>query len=94
MLDLYDIWLRVIAETFVQQSRFDPLHTAETEQTIRENILDWLQRAPFALENHPTPEHLMPLFFAYGAAGKDADAKRLHSSTQYGFFQSDVWAFQ
>jgi 4,5-DOPA dioxygenase extradiol len=60
----------------------------------RENILDWQQRAPFALENHPTPEHLMPLFFAYGAAGKDADAKRLHSSTQYGYFQSDVWAFQ
>lgn len=42
MLDLYDIWLRVIAETFVQQSRFDPLHTAETEQSIRDNILDWL----------------------------------------------------
>jgi hypothetical protein len=42
MLDLYDIWLRVIAETFVQQSRFDPLHTAETEQVIRESILDWL----------------------------------------------------
>ena len=42
MLDLYDIWLRVIAETFVQQSRFDPLHTAETEQAVRESILGWL----------------------------------------------------
>jgi hypothetical protein len=42
MLDLYDIWLRVIAETFVQQSRFDPLHTAETEQVLRNNMLDWL----------------------------------------------------
>ena len=42
MLNLYDIWLRVIAETFVQQSRFDPLHTAETEQAIQDNILDWL----------------------------------------------------
>ena len=34
MLDLYGIWLKVIAETFVQQSRFDPLHTAETEQAL------------------------------------------------------------
>jgi hypothetical protein len=45
MLDLYDIWLRVIAETFVQQSRFDPLHTAETEQALQDSILDWLAAA-------------------------------------------------
>ena len=45
MLDLYDIWLRVIAETFVQQSRFDPLHTAETEQALQDSMLDWLAAA-------------------------------------------------
>jgi len=42
MLDLYDLWLRIIAETFVQQSRFDPLHTAETEQALQDSIFDWL----------------------------------------------------
>lgn len=42
MLDLYDLWLRTIAETFVQQSRFDPLHTAETEQALQDSILGWL----------------------------------------------------
>jgi hypothetical protein len=42
MLNLYDLWLRVIAETFVQQSRFDPLHTAETEQALQDRMLDWL----------------------------------------------------
>jgi len=42
MLDLYGIWLRAIAESFVQQSRFDPLHTAETEQALQDRILDWL----------------------------------------------------
>ena len=45
MLSLYGIWLRVIAETFVQQSRFDPLHTAETEQVLQDNILNWLAQA-------------------------------------------------
>ena len=45
MLSLYDIWLRTIAETFVQQSRFDPLHTAETEQALQDSILDWLKIA-------------------------------------------------
>ena len=29
VLALYDAWIRVIAEAFVQQSRFDPLHTAD-----------------------------------------------------------------
>lgn len=45
MLDLYEIWLRVVAESFVQQSRFDPLHTAETEQVLQNNMLDWLATA-------------------------------------------------
>jgi hypothetical protein len=42
ILDLYDIFLRTIAETFVQQSRFDPLHAAETEQALQDGILEWL----------------------------------------------------
>ena len=45
MLNLYDIWLRTIAETFVRQSRFDPLHTAETEQALQDSILGWLKIA-------------------------------------------------
>ena len=42
MLNLYDAWLKIIAEAFVQQSRFDPLHTAETEQVLQNTILQWL----------------------------------------------------
>ena len=34
MYVLYDTWIRAIAEEFVRQSRFDPLHTAETEQLL------------------------------------------------------------
>jgi 4,5-DOPA dioxygenase extradiol len=59
----------------------------------REAILDWRARAPFTAENHPTDEHLMPLFFAYGAAGEDAKAERTHHSRQYGFFAWDSWFF-
>ena len=33
---LNDAWVRVISEAFVRQSRFDPLHTAETEQLLLE----------------------------------------------------------
>lgn len=45
LLALYDAWIRVIAEAFVQQSRFDPLHTAETEQVLQNRLADWITTA-------------------------------------------------
>lgn len=45
LLALYDAWIAVIAEAFVRQSRFDPLHTAETEQTLLERLPKWLVSA-------------------------------------------------
>lgn len=42
---LYDAWINAIAEVFVQQSRFDPLHTAETEQMLYNNLAGWLATA-------------------------------------------------
>jgi FHA domain len=45
LLALYDAWIRAIAEAFVQQSRFDPLHTAETEQVVQDHLADWIAAA-------------------------------------------------
>jgi 4,5-DOPA dioxygenase extradiol len=59
----------------------------------RQAILDWKRAAPFPEDNHPTDEHLMPLFFAYGAAGDGATARRAHASRQFGFFAWDSWVF-
>jgi hypothetical protein len=42
MLPLYDAWIRVISDAFVKQSRFDPLHTAETEQLLLGRLSEWL----------------------------------------------------
>lgn len=42
---LHDAWLKAIADAFVQQSRFDPLHTAETEQVLLDRLGGWLQQA-------------------------------------------------
>jgi hypothetical protein len=39
---LQDAWIRTLAEAFVQQSRFDPLHTAETEQQLLDRLPRWL----------------------------------------------------
>lgn len=42
---LYDAWLTGIAEAFVRQSRFDPLHTAATEQLLLGELGAWLAQA-------------------------------------------------
>ncbi|WP_157015455.1 DODA-type extradiol aromatic ring-opening family dioxygenase [Mesorhizobium xinjiangense] len=60
----------------------------------RQAILDWKEKAPYPADNHPTDEHLMPLFFAYGAAGEGAHAERTHDSVEQGFFAYDSWLFQ
>lgn len=59
----------------------------------RAAVLDWTRQVPFPIENHPTDEHLMPIFFAYGAAGEGAKAERAHASKELGFFAFDSYLF-
>jgi 4,5-DOPA dioxygenase extradiol len=56
-------------------------------------VLDWKQ-LPQALRNHPSPEHLMPLFVALGAAGEKAVATLLHDSVALGSLSLDAFAFE
>jgi 4,5-DOPA dioxygenase extradiol len=48
-----------------------------------------------ASDNHPTPDHILPLFVAMGAGarGDCLHAKRLHASTTYAVLAMDVYAF-
>jgi 4,5-DOPA dioxygenase extradiol len=57
-------------------------------------ILEYRTQAPFAVENHPTEEHLLPLFVALGAAGARAFGDRLHSSSEFGVLAMDAYSFQ
>ena len=57
-----------------------------------EGALDWPQ-LPDAQRNHPTPEHLLPLFVALGAAGERPRATRLHGSIDMGALALDAFAF-
>jgi len=56
-------------------------------------LLDYRARAPHAARNHPTEEHLLPLFVALGAAGEPARGTNLHTSYSYGVLAMDVWRF-
>ena len=56
-----------------------------------EALADYRVRAPQAALAHPSEEHLMPLFAAYGAGGKAAE--RLHSSATFGSLRMDAYSF-
>jgi 4,5-DOPA dioxygenase extradiol len=58
-----------------------------------DDLLDYRAKAPYAAENHPTDEHLMPLYVALGAAGQDVKAQRVHESHQFGALELDAFAF-
>jgi 4,5-DOPA dioxygenase extradiol len=56
-------------------------------------LLDYRSLAPHARDEHPTEEHLLPLFTAMGAAGPDLEAHRLHRSTEHAILRMDAYAF-
>ena len=55
-----------------------------------DELLDYRRLAPFAAKNHPTEEHLLPLYVALGAAGKAIRAERLHASATYSAMVVDM----
>lgn len=57
-------------------------------------LLAYHERAPHAARAHPSPEHLLPLFVALGAAGVSWRGERLHHSRMYGVVAMDCYAFR
>ena len=67
------------------------------EKALAENrtcdLVTYRCRAPGAVQQHPTEEHLLPLFVALGAGGTKAPARHLHASGMHGVIRMDAWAF-
>ena len=74
-------------------SDFDEWMLTRLQSNQREALLDYRAQAPFAVRNHPTEEHLLPMFVAMGAAGDMPKAERLHASYEYGVLAMDMYAF-
>lgn len=55
-----------------------------------EALLDYRARAPFGGRNHPTDEHLLPLFVALGAGGL---GEVIHRETQFAVLAMDAYRF-
>jgi 4,5-DOPA dioxygenase extradiol len=63
------------------------------EQRRFDDLLRWATRAPYARQNHPTPEHFLPLFAALGAAHDEEQGRRIHASYDRGLLSLDAYAF-
>ena len=59
------------------------------ETASLDDLLDYRRRAPYAVDNHPTDEHLLPFFFALGAG---ETRQRIHQAVEYGVIAMDCYA--
>ena len=83
------------ADSYVAEFRewiADALHRDD-----RERLIGWRELAPYALRAHPTPEHFMPLFVAYGAAaashGRPPQVERVDAGVDSGVLAMDAYVF-
>jgi 4,5-DOPA dioxygenase extradiol len=56
-------------------------------------LLGFEQTAPYAAANHPTTEHLLPLFAALGAGTPGHPGQRIHASLDHGVLAMDAYSF-
>jgi 4,5-DOPA dioxygenase extradiol len=56
-------------------------------------LVDYRERAPSAARAHPTDEHLLPLFVAYGAAAKGTRVERVIDGFENGALARDSFLF-
>lgn len=58
-----------------------------------DDVLHSVEPAPHGMDNHPAPDHILPLFVAMGVGSPPLHAERLHHSLTYGLLAMDVYAF-
>ena len=57
LASLLNGWVNLLADRFVHETRFDPLHTASTEQQIYNQVYDWVVGAHHRTELSVEIEH-------------------------------------
>jgi len=57
-------------------------------------LLEWRERGPGAQRAHPSEEHFLPFFIAYGAAGARPEAEQVLGGTDNGALAMDSYLFR
>jgi 4,5-DOPA dioxygenase extradiol len=73
-------------------SAFTDWLAAAVTQGRQDDLTQYRQRAPHAMDNHPTDEHLLPLFVAAGAG--PGSGRVLHRSVEHGVIAMDAYGWE
>jgi 4,5-DOPA dioxygenase extradiol len=73
-------------------SAFTRWMAERTEAGDLEALLDYRSRAPHAVQNHPTDEHLLPFYVALGAS-ESGRGRRIHAGVEMRALGMDAYAF-
>lgn len=76
-----------------------PAYVTAFDTWLRENVerertdvlLEYRRQAPYAAQNHPSQEHILPLFVPCGAGGKP---RLLHQGYTYGVLSMAAYAWE
>ncbi|MBA5779365.1 dioxygenase [Stappia sp. F7233] len=63
------------------------------EEGDEASLVSYRSLAPHAVRNHPTDEHLLPIFVAMGAAGEGWQGRSLFRGANRGYIRMDTFAF-
>ena len=79
--DVIEPWAKAFRDWMVE-------HLEANDDTA---LLDYRQQAPFAVRNHPSDEHLLPLYFARAAGGLPMTVE--HTGFTLGALGMDIYRF-
>jgi len=91
--DPVPLWVSDFENWIAQKLGNGKLSDVPISEDLIADLLNYRSLAPHAKLNHPTEEHLLPLFVALGVAGAGAAAFRVHASHTYGVLAMDAYTF-
>jgi len=83
----------VDAQEVVESASFRQWISERSAARDWDSLFAYRSKAPYAVDMHPTDEHLLPWYVAAGAGGRDHAPQRLHSAITYGCLGMDAYAF-
>lgn len=91
--NLYEFRMDIGAEGASYASEFVDWARATVQRHDEAGLVNYLSVAPHARRAHPTPDHYLPLPFAFGAAAPDAPVRVLDGGMTYGVLAMDSYLF-
>lgn len=91
--NLYEFRMDIGAEGASYASEFVDWARTTVQRHDEAGLVNYLSVAPHARRAHPTPDHYLPLPFAFGASAPDAPVRVLDGGMTYGVLAMDAYLF-